>query len=240
MRYRKSWVLIGVTLCMASAAMALPATFNGSSGKLDAEVTFNVFGSSLLVTLTNTSPHDVLGIDEVLTAVFFQSDMALHLIPISATVPHNSEVLFGTTDPGNVVGGEWAYRSNLPLDDNLHYGISAASFDLFDIVNLFPGTNLQGPLAPGGIEYGITSAGDNPLTGTADVTGRNALIKNEVTFILFGVPLGFNPEEHIEAVMFQYGRDLRDPHIFVPEPAAAGLLLLGSLFACRRRSVRGY
>jgi len=238
MLHRKNWVLIGMTLCTASAVMATPVTFIGSDGTMSAGVTFDTSGTNLLVTLTNTSTLDALRPTDILTAMFFQSEITLNLAPVSAVVPAGSTVLFGTTDPGNSVGGEWAYKAGIWGASS--YGISSVGLGLFGPHDLFPGSNLQGPDSPDGLQYGITSAGDNPLTGNTPVTGDNALIKNEVVFVLSGLPVGFDPSTSITSVMFQYGTDLTDPHCYgvrTPEPATLGLLAISSLIAFRRRSV---
>lgn len=132
-------------------------------------------------------------------------------------------MLFGTTDPGNVVGGKWAYKSSLS-GAPASYGISSSGLgDLFGPKDTFPGTNLQGPESPGGLEYGITSAADDPATGNTPVTGLFALIQNSVVFTLGGgLPENFDASR-ITNVSFAYGTDLAA----VPEPATMFLLGTG-------------
>jgi len=133
--------------------------FGGSSGGLSAQATFNTFSSGgnnyLTVLLANDSKADVTDPGQVLTAVFW--DPTANLTPVSAVLGSGSTVLFGTTDPGNVVGGEWAYKAGLAgTPGNAVLGISSAGFNIFGPNNLFPGTNLQGPTSPdgaGGGEY---------------------------------------------------------------------------------------
>jgi len=216
-------------------------TFSGSNATLKASVTFAEVGTNLVVTLTNTSTNDILQQSDILTAVFFTLAGDPALSRISATISTNSIVLFGTTDPGGVVGGEWAYKNGIsgaPLGAN--EGISSSGFSggpTFGSGDLFPGTNLDGPASPNGVNYGITSAGDNPLTGQGAVTGSNGpLIQNSVVFTL-----AFNTNyvltaSSISQVNFQYGTaltptDPNTPGVLVPEPgaltlAAAGILLL--------------
>ena len=61
--------------------------------------------------------------------------------------------------------------------------------------------------------YGITSAGDNPATGDAAVTGQEPLVKNSVKFrVKSGVV--FDPKTAISNVSFQYGTSLTaDPNL---------------------------
>jgi len=233
MIYRLS-VLLSVVMILGifvGPVGATPYTFSNSSGDLAASVTFDVLDTNrLTVTLTNTSAADVLRPADVLTAVFFDLDGVTGLDPDSALL-NESNVLFGPDGGGNV-GGEWAYAEGLtgaPLGADM--GISSAGFGLFGDAN-FDGVNLQDPTAVNGLNYGITSAGDKPLTGNTSVTGglnKNgkgnpvALIQNSVIFTLNGLPAGFNPDTSISKVSFQYGTDL---DLAVPEPST--LLLLGS------------
>lgn len=227
-----SLALTGIVLLAAEASASV--TFTGSSGSLSAEATFASSGSDLQVTLTNTSSADVLVPTDVLTAVFFSIAGNPTLTPLSAVLAPGSTVLFGTTDPGGVVGGEWAYKSAS--------GVSSTGLGIFGPGDRFPGSNLQGPTSPDGLQYGITSAGDNPSTGNTPVTGTNALIKNSVIFTLGGLPVGFALND-IGDVVFRYGTSLSEPSFpgtpQVPEPASVltwiGLAGLGLLVAHRRR-----
>lgn len=234
-----------VYAALTQPSQGSPVGFYGSSGSLSAEVWFAQSGTDLIVTLSNPSPFDVRLPSEVLTAVFFTLAGNPTLTPKSAILSFGSIVLFGGTDPGGVVGGEWAYRNHLsgaPLGAD--EGISSAGFGLFGPGNRFPGSNLQGPTNPNGLQYGITSAGDNPATGNQAVTGQNALIKNSVVFTLSGLPAGYLlTESSITAVSFQYGTALppRDPNvagILIPEPNTFVLCLAGmlSLFLLRPKA----
>jgi hypothetical protein len=219
---------VGIWLGASSIAhAALVGTWTGTSGNLSASATFETSGQNLVVTLVNTSTHDVLAPGDVLTAVFFDIDPTASLTRVSAVLGTGSSVLFGGTDPGNVVGGEWAYDSGLSgAPGNAVLGISSAGFDLFGPGDRFPGNNLQGPDSPDGVQYGITSQGDNPLTGNGGITGQ-ALIQNSVVFTL-GLPANYTLQG-IDNVTFQYGTALDETSIpGVPEPTTmiAGALLL--------------
>ncbi len=223
-----------LTLCILStfliaASAAADQIFTGSSGSLAAEADFSVSGTTLTVVLKNTSSTDVTIPTQVLTGVFFTALSAPTLTLSSSALLNGSTVFLGTTVvsvAGGNVGGEWAYATGLvgaPL--GAKQGISSAGLGLFGAGN-FNGPNLDGPAAVDGTNYGILSAGDNPATGNADVTG-NPLIKNQVKFTLT-VGEGFDPSS-ITNVSFQYGTALTDPNVpgsSVPEPAT--MLLLGS------------
>jgi hypothetical protein len=173
---------------------------------------------------------------DVLTAVFFTLPGDPALIRLSAVLASGSSVLFGGTDTGGVVGGEWAYKSGLsgaPLGATA--GISSVGLGLFGPSDRFPGSDLQPPPSPDGLQYGITSAGDNPSTGNTPVTGTNALIQNAVVFTL-GLPDTYTLED-LARVSFQYGTSLGEPNVPgllpppssqepIPEPST--LILLGS------------
>jgi len=82
-------------------------------------------------------------------------------------VAPGSTVLWGTTDPGNVVGGEWAYKTGLSTPSGVGtQGISSAGLNGFGAGDRFPGNDLNPPDSPNGVNYGMLSAGDNPRLGT--------------------------------------------------------------------------
>ena len=226
---------LALTLAIfGQAANADQSLFTASVGTRAASALFDATGSTLTVTLTNTSAFDSLIPVDILTALFFDIGGApLTLTTSSAVLGAGSTVLFGGTDPGGVVGGEWAYVAGLtgaPFD--AAYGISSSGLGLFGPAALFPGTNLQGPDSPDGLQYGITSLLDNPATGNTPVTGENALIQNSVVFKLEGLPVGFSTTS-IGNVSFQYGTSLSEPNI--PAPGSLALLAIGGLAAFRRR-----
>jgi hypothetical protein len=219
-----------LTCALFAAPAPASIIWSGTQANLASSVEFHASGPDLVVTLTNTSAADVQVPGDVLTGVFFNiSGATLLLNPASAVVPATSSVLFGVTEPGGGVGGEWAYRGGLSgAPGNRSYGISSTGLNLFGPPDLFPGINLQGPEGPDGLQYGITSAGDNPATGNTPVTGSNALIQNQVVFTLSGLPAGFDLSR-INGVFFQHGTGLSEPGYggTVPAPAG-GLLLLGA------------
>ena len=91
----------------------------------------------------------------------------------------------------------------------------------------FNGPNLQNPESVDGLQYGITSAGDNTSTGNAAVTGNFALIQHSVVFTLWGNPALTAIEDYtISNVSFQYGTSLSEPNVTVPEPTTLALVFI--------------
>ncbi len=223
MIFRNRLVLsVLATLLLAGSAGATSVTFDGNSG--GARAVFESIGSTLKVTLTNTSNSDVLVPVDVLTAVFFDLPGNPTLSRTSAVLAPGSTVLFGGSDPGGVVGGEWAYGAGLSTPSGVgRQGISSTGVDLFGPADRFPGADLDSPASPNGLNYGIVSAGDDPTTGNQPVTGKDPLISNAVVFTLGDLPGGFNVDS-ISNVYFQYGTSLDEPRYpgrkreVVPEP----------------------
>lgn len=237
---------LAATVLLGPAGLkATPVVFSGSSGSLAAYVSFQVIGSELIVNLTNTSLSDVVAPADVLTAVFFNVEKDPIFTRNYAQVGAGSTVLFGGMDPGGRIGGEWAYLSGIVgAPGGATQGISSVGLGMFGPGNRFPGSNLSGPDSSAGLQYSITSAGDNPLTGNTPVTGTQPLIQNSVAFSLGGLPKGFS-ETSVSNVWFQYGTDFSEPSFGseIPEPssglfAAIGVaaLLIGRL---KRRRAAG-
>lgn len=238
---RGAALLALIVTAMPAGALTISDTgTNSETGtSLAAEAVFTVSGNLLTLTLTNTSTADVLAPSDVLTAIFFDTGSYV-FDPVSAVLNTGSVVYFGDTvlgtDPGGVVGGEFDYETGLALYGLTGMsGVSASGFSLFGDP-AFPGSNLQGPVGVDGLQYGLTSAGDNTTTGNAAVTGGFALIKDSVVFtfdITDAIAGGFT-ESDIDKVIFQYGTSLYEPIIgyddfvtAVPEPASMALLALG-------------
>jgi hypothetical protein len=238
-------VALAGPLLSATLATASPITFTGATGPYAASATFDVSGSNLLITLTNTSTADTLSAGDLLTAVFFNisGDPTLTRTSVvlagGSTVEHN-----GGTNPGNDVGSEFAYLSGLN-QYGANQGVSNSGLGIFGPPDRFPGNDLYPPDSPDGAQYGLASAGDNPATGNGSIADPIPLIKNSVLITLGGLPGGFSLSD-ISHVTFQYGTGLDDTHIPgnpqpVPEPASltllgTGFVVVASIMRRRRTS----
>jgi len=235
--------LLFCTLIGASLAAAFTLNAGNPSQLVTApgaaSASFNLAGGNLTVVLTNISTADVLIPSQVLTALFFGVDGNILLTPVSATLSGGSTVFFDSAPAGGIVGGEWAYKNSLVgAPGGLNEGISSAGFALFGGAN-FPGPGLDPPAAVNGLNYGITSAGDNSGTGNAAVTGNDPLIQNQVTFVLSGAGDSLT----INGAAFQYGTALSEPNICVdcpqttvPEPSfLLSIPLIGVAMLWNRR-----
>lgn len=240
------------TMLVAAPALAADAVWfgtgstPGNGGAIDdlsAEAVFSKQGNNLVITLTNDSGDDVTVPSGLLNAVFFDlMPGSLSLTPVSAVLGPTSQVFFETDDtvnPGDSVGGEWAYAEGLTgAPQDARYGISSAGYDLFGPNDRFnTAEDLDSPASPNGLNYGLLSAGDNPAVGNAPVTGGEPLVRNQVVFTLSGLPDDFDPMTDVKNVVFQYGTTIDEQPTIpgVPAPGTGSLLWLAGIAATRRR-----
>ncbi|MCC6695243.1 MAG: PEP-CTERM sorting domain-containing protein [Candidatus Hydrogenedentes bacterium] len=226
---------IAVMLTGALSAKGDLVTFSASgvgvdSHPLNASVTFEISGNSLIVTLANTASTSAVVPADILTGVFFTWAGNPALVDQTATLAGGSSVLFpssGDGTDGGQVGGEWAYAHSLSgAPGGANQGISSTGLGLFGDAT-FAGANLQGPVAVNGFSYGIVPA-LGTAGGNAPLTGPNAFIMNSVVFNFDITGLNVSLDD-ISNVSFQYGTSLTEPSIttIVPEPATFLLLGLG-------------
>lgn len=231
------------------------ATFSFTEGSpRAARATFERSGSDLRIGLTNTSESDVMVPKENLTALFFDLAGGASLSPVSAILGEGSVVYQGSTIITDIngdgfvdaddrdVGGEWAYKMNVPTLPATHAISSVGLDDLFGPKDRFDtSSNLAGPENPDGMQYGILSTGDDPATGNGGILG-NPMSRDSVVFTLSGLDTGFDLGE-ISNVWFHYGTSYTSPippPPSMPEPATMMALILatGALTGYARRRVK--
>ncbi len=226
--------VVALTLFVGTANAS--SVFSGNDGGSHAaEAEFSVSGSNLIIRFANTSSFDSLVPSDVLTSMFWDiSGSPVPLTRISVVLGGTSIIVgSGGTDPGNVVGGEWAYTANgATFPSGREYGISSAGLGDFGPGDRFPGNNREGPTSPDGMQYGLLSAGDTTGTMNGGMAG-NSFIKHEVIITMGGLPANFD-ESRINSVWFQYGTAYNEGG-FVPTPSALALMGIAGIAATRRR-----
>lgn len=208
---------------------------------LNASALFDITGTALTITLTNTgdtsgSGQDVPG--NALTGVLFNLPDAFTLAPVSATIAAGALVQpaqcsIGPCDATTTdVGGEFRYGTSAadgPFPDSADRGVASAGY-IGGAAN-FGGPNLDNPATVDGPNFSIIGPGPfNPNGGLLE-----PLIQGQVVLALT-ISGGTLTTSDISNVSFQYGTSFDEPRI--PEPAM--LLLLGpALGALAHRLRRG-
>jgi hypothetical protein len=222
-------------LGLSTVSQATPITFTATGTRpetgslLAASATFDVVGSQLFVTLTNTSTDDVRAPVDILQAVLWDMDQTINLSLVSATV--SSLCNFpggksagtcgaGATYTGSDLLTKYAYSANPD-------GIGSAGLGIF-------GDQVDG------MDYGILSTGDDLATYTQGMKNKNPYVKDNTYFVLdisknggSYAPSGTG-ELNLGNVRFNYGTDTflitsdPTPPTGVPEPPT---WTLAALFA---------
>ena len=206
-----------------------------------AAAAFEVEGTTLKVTLTNTSARAVQSPDDVLTGVYVDLP-GVALAPRRVVLGDGSTVLFASSgtgvDANGELGGEYGYRSDIPgvFTEAAHVLSAVGLGDLVGPPDLFPGDDLVGPRSPNGIGYGLVSFID--ATSNSKVSGAVPLVRNAVVFHL-DLPAGHTAPA-IRNVAFNYGSDFNPyPGTNIPAPptvVTTFMGLAGILAYVRRRT----
>ncbi|MBX7258251.1 MAG: PEP-CTERM sorting domain-containing protein [Candidatus Hydrogenedentes bacterium] len=228
---------LALAVVPAGASITFSAAGSGALSNLSASAEFEISGSNLIITLTNTATSPALEPADILTAFFFSLN-GVTLTPVSAVLGGSSVVLYDDAPVGGVVGGEWAYESGIAAPGGADQGISSTGLSgLFGASSdYFPGDNLDGEANVGGMAYGIVPA-SGTTGGNTPVTGPNPFIQDSVIFTLsFTGDLSL---DDISDVSFQYGTSPSEPNLsVVPEPASLSLLGIGIAFMAVRRGMK--
>jgi hypothetical protein len=228
--------VIALLLGIAGHAQADALTFTGSgANNLSASATFTLTGSTLTISLTNTSSVVVPSNSALLTGVFWDSSVGVGGTFQSIGLGPGSVV-----DPYNGATGYFAYGTNTGGPGQ--FGAFSAGYASWDKMIAGPNgpTKAQSPDGPTG-----------GLISQAGLVGSNVnvtVIKDTAVWTIGNVNSSFVLSD-IKNVSFQYGTNLSETNLNgnpgptpVPVPSAVwmGLGLLGCLGGVGTlKSVRG-
>ena len=185
MRYQFFAALILAALLTCPAYGSVTATASSAGGHA-AQAVFDVVDGNLIIKVTNLSKRDATSKRDILTGIYFDTSKPMSLKYLNAGKGEKSRMLRGG-DPSSLKD-KWAFASGSKSlqASGSRYGLGTVSMG-----GLFSGVK--------GANFGLTSANDN-----ASTFGKQ-LLKNEIVFVLTGLPRNFDPETGITGVVFQYG-----------------------------------
>ncbi len=252
--------LLGTLLGLLSISTASAGViFSGSNGILASKAIFEISGTNLLVTLSNTATADAFKQTDILTAVFFDLTTDDSLTLEKATVGASDFGIYqqdagkkengnlnrylvrdlaapGSTNggPGSFNGG-WQYREDLSGLKGLNQtrGVGTNGLGIFNGKNVMDSDNE---------DYGLTSIADNVATSQSKQLFNFPLIKNSIVFTFSGLTPGFDPTAMtVSNVRFQYGTDLKTTSLIgfavpgdgaVPEPSTLAIWSIIAIGCC--------
>jgi hypothetical protein len=200
-------ILIAALNLFVSTAFATSITFtgggtNGASGNvLSASAEFNLSGSTLTVTLTDTatSANNMYVPSDVLTAVYFGTGSLAALTPQTASLDGSTVV----SPDGTNIGANWEFLGGFSPVRGLVNGISASGLSVFGQGNFNNCAATSTCNNLGGINWGLVPSFFPPPQGiNGGVSGRT-LVDDRVQFTLSTTP-GFSLSS-INSVQFQWG-----------------------------------
>jgi hypothetical protein len=199
---------------------------------------FDISGSTLTVTLTNTTTQTLTSLGQVLTILTWDiTDGGVMLVPVTAIIPviPVGSSLMGAGATGDTdLSGEWGFKDDLAAGSTWDgpigsFGISAVGdvnfgVDTFGKGDVFPnGTNLFGPSSGslGGIDGGIV--GPNVDFTSGGFVNQGPVVQNQIVFE-FDITGGTLSYDEITNVRPLFGSD----GVSLPEPSTLFLLLSGT------------
>jgi hypothetical protein len=200
-------ILFAALNLLASMAFATSITFsgggiNGASGNnLSASAQFDLNGSILTVTLTNTatSANNTYVPSDVLMAVYFGTTSLAGLTPQTASLNGSSIVNPDGTD----VGSNWEFLGGFSPVRGLVNGISASGLTVFGQGNFNHCAATSTCNNLGGIDWGLVPSFFPPPQGINGGFSGRALVDDRLQFAL-GTTQGFSLAS-INSVQFQWG-----------------------------------
>ncbi len=198
---------------------------------------FDISGSLLTVTLTNTSPTAMGGLGEVLTGLTWDiSDAGVSLATLTAVIGPGSSLVGNGATGDTDLSSEWAFRDDLDHGESAtgvplgSYGASSVGDlnfqeawgprDRFDTT-----TNLFGPASPNGTQAGIVGPQDGANLFDPPFGNKGPWVQNQMvlTFEITG-DLEDGDIENIQPIFGTDGATI------IPEPATVIIWsLLGML-----------
>lgn len=188
---------LGLALAPASYG-AVSATASSGDGRA-AQAVFDVVDGNLVIRLTNLSSSDVTSRRDVLTGLYFNTSRGADLNFVGAGTGDSSQVVNGPDRAD--LSRQWAFGSGKKAlkRAGAQFALGSAALG-----GLFKGV--------GGLNFGLTSLGDDPTSGARGVR-KSDLVQNEIILVLAGVPEGFDAAD-ITSVVFQYGtKRKKDPRM---------------------------
>jgi hypothetical protein len=224
-------ILTAALSFLVSTAYATTITFtgggtNGASGNnLAASAEFDLSGSTLTVTLTNTatSSNAKYVPSDVLTAVYFGTTSLAALTPETATLDGSTVI----SPDGTNVGANWEFLGGFSPVRGLVNGLSASGLSVFGQGNFNNCTTTSSCNNLGGIDWGLVPSFFPPSQGINGGVNGTTLVDDSVQFTLTATP-GFSLAS-VNSVQFQWGTTnsefSADGFSSAPEPST--LLLVG-------------
>lgn len=195
-------LVLALSVGFVKASDGSTITLSGGSGIKSGEAVFDLTGTTLTITLTNTGDYSFdsdgqLVQTEVLSGILFNLPDGVTLTPVSVNLASGSTIVQGTCDSTTGKGknkvtttydcsgvtnvsGEFAYNP----DGGLTYDAAlGANGQVGGVNNLFPGVNLDDPNSPNGANFGIVPLGFVAGNGVGGLD-TDPLIQNSVVFTL--------------------------------------------------------
>jgi len=177
-------------------------TLSGGSGIKSDEAVFDLTGTTLTITVTNTGDYsfatdDQLLQTEVLSGILFNLPDGVTLTPVSVFLSSGSSIVQGTCDSTTGQGqnkvtttydcsgvtdvsGEFAYN---PAGGLTYDAALGANGQVGGVNELFPGINLDDPDSPNGANFGLVPLGFVAGDGVGGLD-TDPLIQNSIIFTL--------------------------------------------------------